>query len=256
MEDTLPPIKTVGEVNVPCLVLEKNRIQFIDFKTGVIGKVLGVDCRYIEMDSTGDAWAYPIKDGGVFTGIEFIPKAWDGIVGTNDYSINPPSYDSKTCFRVIDKRNRENEFYIYGSRADFANSCESCCGDSYTPMPGVNADGTRNFTWLIAPTVVLGSIQVSGVNDSYWGLPTLLAGYNFYPLGSYNNIPFPTATSTGYADNAALLVWLNANAASVGSPSTPTLVWTIIADNSGGLLVATGGDTDDVIGLSVIPVPA
>lgn len=267
METTLPPIKPVGGVAVPCLVLEKNRVKFFTQNTTtvhnqpLVGKVLQIDCRNIEVDSTGDAWCYPIKDGGVFTGFEFIPKAWD--YQTNDYSVTPPTYDSLTCFRVIDRIIEEAdkiEYYIYGSRADFANSCYTCCPQQnpvYTPMPGTNADGTRNFTWRVAPIVELGNVtNASGNIVSYWGLPTLPVGYNYFPFGSYNNIPFPAASATGYATTNLLLTWLNANAHSVGSPSTPLLTWTIVSNNSGGLLVATGGNSGDIIGLQVIPVPS
>lgn len=253
METTLPNIKTVGGVAVPCLVLVKNRIQFIDFSTGVIGKVLNVSCRSIDLDSTGDCWAVPIKDGGVFTGLWIIPKAYDN--QGNDYTVNPPTYDSKTCFRVWDNISEDIEWYIYGSRQDFANSCNSCCGAAYTVMPGVNNDGARNFTWNIAPTVELGDIKnVSDVNVSYWGLPTLDAGKKYFPLGSYNDIPFPNASAAGYANTTTLLTWLNANAASVGSPATATLVWTLSGSVNNPSLIATGGDDGDVIGLSVIPV--
>jgi hypothetical protein len=105
--------------------------------------------------------------------------------------------------------------------------------------------------------VELGDVlDANGNIVSYWGLPILDAGYNYYPFGSYNNIPFPDASATGYSTTNALLTWLNANAHSVGSPSTPLLTWSIVANNSGGLLVATGGNSGDVIGLQVIPVPS
>lgn len=258
MEDILPPIKPVGGVAVPCLVLEKNRVQFIDYVNNVIGKVLSIPCRQIDQDSTGDAWAVPIKDYGVFTGFTFIPKAYD-LAGGNDYSVNPPTYDSLTCFRIWDKITEELEWYVLGSRSDFSNACYTCCpgtNPGYVTMPGVNLDGTRNFNDLIAPTVVLGDIQNNAkVNVSYWGLPTLPVGYNYFPAGSYNNIPFPTATpSTGFANTTTLLTWLNANAASVGSPSTRTLVWSVVASSAGGLLVATGGANGDIIGMAVVPV--
>lgn len=264
MDTTLPPIKPVGGVAVPCLVLEKNRVKFITANTTdidnqpLVGKVLTIPCRQVDPDSTGDAWCYPIKDHGVFMGFEFIPKAWD--YQTNNYSVNPPTYDSLTCFRLWDKITEDIEWYIYGSRTDFANSCYTCCPQQnagYVTMPGVNLDGTRNFTWRVAPTVELGeAVDDDGNIVSYWGLPTLDAGYNYFPFGSYNNIPFPDASPTGYSSTSALLVWLNANAHSVGSPSTPLLTWTIVSNNSGGLLVATGGNSGDIIGLQVIPVPS
>jgi len=256
LETTLPPIKPVGGVAVPCLVLEKNRVQFTEFTTEyVLGKVLSIPCRQVDMDSTGDAWAVPIKDGGVVTGLCFIPKAYDG--QGNDYTVNPPSYDSKTCFRVWDKITEELEWYIYGSRSDFANSCYTCCpgqNPGYVNMPGVASDGTRSLVWRVAPTITLGDIIVSGNYVSYWGLPTLAAGMNYFPFGSFNNIPFPDASATGYADTTTLLAWLNSNAHSVGSPATPVLTWSVIPNNSGGILVATGGAAGDVVGMSVIPV--
>ena len=246
----LPAIQTVGGVAVPCLVLERNRIQFIDFSNGAIGKVLEVPCRNIDMDSTGDAWAVPMKDNGVFTGWWVIPKAFDG--QGNDYTINPPTYDSQTCFRVsiLNDVHDSIEFYILGSRADFSNSCKSCCGAAYTPMPGVTAGGVKNFTWYIAPTVVIGDIQnQNGQNVTYWGVPTQPAGYKLFPVGSYNDIPFPTP-SAGFDNLTTLMAWLNSNAHSVGSPASPILNWTLEGTNV-QRIVATGGTTGDVIGFTV-----
>lgn len=263
-EITLPPIKPVGGVAVPCLVLEKNRVQFITADTGnvdnqqLVGKVLSIPCRQVDTDSTGDWWCYPIKDHGVFMHFGFIPKAWDQW-SDNDYTTRKPTYDSLTCFRILDKITEDIEWFIYGSRSDFANSCYTCCpgtNPGYVQMPGTNSDGTRNFTWRVAPTVELGEVKDDNGNIvSYWGLPTLAAGYNWFPYGSYNDIAFPDAPATGFANTTTLLIWLNANAHSVGSPSTPILTWSVLSDNSGGRLVATGGVVDDVIGMRVIPVP-
>lgn len=253
METSLPNIKPIGTVAVPCLVLEKNRVQFIEFDADyVVGKVLSVPCRSVDEDSTGDVWAVPIRDYGVFTGLQFIPK-------TDEFAINPPTYDSKTAFRIWDKITEELEWYILGSRTDFFNSCSTCCGATYTPMPGVNADGSNNLSWVIAPTVQLGdATDTNGHYISYWGIPSLDAGYNYFPYGSYNDIAFPTAPSTGFATKTDLLNWLNANCSSVGSPAVPTLTWTIVNEAGSGIgtLLATGGHSGDVIGLSVIQVLA
>lgn len=256
METILPPIKPVGTVAVPCLVLEKNRVQFIELDDEyVVGKVLSIPCRSIDEDSTGDVWAVPIRDYGVFTGLEFIPK-------TGIYKTVAPTYDSRTAFRIWDKITEELEWYVYGSRTDFFNSCTTCCANlnsSYVPMPGVNSDGTKNLVWRVAPTILLDSAvkDSNGNLISYWGIPSLDTGYNFYPYGSFNNIPFPDAPSTGFTTKELMLSWLNTNCSSVGSPSVATLTWTILPDESGiGSLVATGGTVDDVIGLSVVAVSA
>ena len=219
-----------------------------------VGKVLSIPCRSIDEDSTGDVWAVPVKDHGVFTGLTFVFKK-------GPFATTPPSYDSKTAFRIWDKITEELEWYVLGSRTDFFTSCSTCCASinsSYVPMPGVNSDGTPNLVWRIAPIIELGDMtDGSGNMISYWGIPTLNTGYNYFPYGSYNNIAFPDAPTTGFSTPAALLAWVQANCSSVGSPAVSTLTWSLQSESSGiGSLKAVGGNVGDTLGLSVVAVPS
>lgn len=231
------PTTQISTVTVPALVISLNNFLFLDSTNNetVIGKVLPVPCRDILYDNS-DRWAIPVKDSGIFTTLDFEDKARV----YNDLTYIPqPTFDSFTVFRIRDTKSFY-EWMIYGSRADLIKSCSTCCTDGATPidMPGINPA----FRLRIAPCSTINLVDESGNNYSIFALPTLGAGQNYFPYGSYNNVALTAATTNGYSDKTTLLSFLNTN-------WTP-FVWTLVGDT----LIATGGTTSFDLCVSVIPI--
>jgi hypothetical protein len=222
-------VAQISTVTIPALVISFNNNLFVnpDNSEQVIGKVLKVPCRNIEYDNE-DMWAIPIKDSGIFTGLEFQLK--------NGIFLDQPTFDSFTVFQIKDEFS-DNQWIIYGSVNDLTNSCATCCGVAAVPMPGISG-----IALDFAPCEVVNLTDDNGDPYMVFGLPTLGAGEVYFPYGSLDNVEFTTADPDGYADVAALLSFLNTN-------WTP-YVWTADADEI--TLTATGGDLDASLCVSVI----
>lgn len=227
----------IGTVTVPALVICLNGILFTNGRNNgyngeeVIGKVIPVPCRDILFDNT-DRWGIPVKDHGIFTGMDFEYK--------EGRFLAQPSYDSIPVFRITDTKSTF-EWFIYGTRADLIASCSTCC-DGNTPiaMPGTSPA----FAIRIAPCDTVIALNVSGVPFTTVGVPSLSAGQNYFPYGSYNNVAFAGASASGYSSIGSLLAFLNSN-------FTP-YTWTVTADNL--TLIATGGAVGDVLCVVVIGI--
>ncbi len=213
----------IGTVTVPALVISLNGVLFTNGTSGyygeeVIGKVIPVPCRDILFDNT-DRWGIPIKDSGIFTGMDFEYKEGAYLV--------QPSYDSIPVFRICDTKSTY-EWFIYGTRADLLASCSTCCdGSTPIPMPGITpAEAVR-----IAPCQIVNLTDAKGNPYMVFGIPSLDAGYRYFPYGGLNDVSFTPASASGYSSISSLLVFLNAN-------WTP-YVWTVSSDNL--TLIATGG---------------
>lgn len=225
----------IGTVTVPALVISLNGVLFTDGYNGyygekVIGKVLDVPCRDILYDNT-DRWAIPIKDAGIFTGLDFEYKK--GIY------LPQPTYDSFTVFRITDTKSTF-EWFIYGIRENLITSCATCCDGTPVLMPGISPD----FTIRIAPCEVVDISDDNGDPYMVFGIPTLGMGETYFPYGSLDNVAFATANPAGYATLGALITFLNA--------SWTPYVWTVSGD--GLTLVATGGDLGANLCVSVIAI--
>jgi hypothetical protein len=225
-------VAQISTVTIPALVISFNNNLFVnpDNSEQVVGKVLQVPCRDIEYDNE-DMWAIPVKDSGIFTGLEFQLK--------NGIFLDQPTFDSFTVFQIKDKLS-DNQWIIYGSReTNFTASCATCCGAAAVPMPGI-----AGVALNIAPCEVVNLTDDNGDPYMVFGLPTLESGETYFPYGSLDNVALTSASAGGYANVAALLSFLNTN-------WTP-YVWTADADEI--TLTATGGELDASLCVSVIAI--
>ena len=221
----------ISSVTIPCLCLSENNVLFLDRINGetVIGKVLEVPCRNVIYNNY-DMWAVPIKDSGIFTTLEFV------LIRGGDTA--QPTFDSIQCCRILDKMSN-NEWVVYGTKQQFLASSDFAVGSaSPTPMPGISG----SFAIRIAPCQVMNIVDGSGNPYAVMGIPTLSAGYVYYPYGSANNAAYPVAPTAGFATTAALLAYLNTN-------FTP-YTWTIVNNT----LFAKGGTINDNLCVNIIAV--
>src|SRR5580765_7858359 len=194
----------ISRVLIPCFVVQLNNQQLIS-EDGAIGKVENVPCR----DSLVDEvlyWCSPVKDEGIFDALQFRLAIYP--------NADKPTFDSFLVQRIRDKLTNYTWWVYVLTVNDFKNSCNSCCGDAAIPMPGVNGD----FHPVFAPCQTLCAENNSDQLEGVFGIPTLGAGQQYYPYGSYDNVALPSAP-TSYASIAALLVFLNAHWTNVGSPN-------------------------------------
>jgi hypothetical protein len=221
----------ISSVTIPCLCLSENNVLFLDRIHGetVIGKVLEVPCRNIIYNNY-DFWAIPIKDSGIFTTLEFLPIRGEDTAA--------PTFDSFVSVRISDKLSN-NEWMVYGTKQQFLAASDFPVGSpSPTPMPGISP----SFSLRIAPCQVMNIVDGSGNPYAIMGIPTLDAGYVYFPYGSRNNVAYPSASTSGYANTTTLLAYLNAT-------FTP-YVWTIVNN----ILFATGGTLNDSLCVNVIEI--
>jgi hypothetical protein len=209
----------INTVLIPALVIQQNNTVFRQ-ENIITGKVLDIPCREAFLDDT-DYWAVPVKDEGVFTGLSYVLAAGENIA--------PPTFDSFKVTRVRDKLSKF-DWWVYGTHTDLINSCATCCDSPPVPMPGI--DGIQI---IIAPCQFICTTNDNGEFYAIFGLPTLEAGEAYYPVGSYENVAFATASPTGYATVELLLAFLNSSW-NPGSP--PSATWT--ASEDGLTLIATG----------------
>jgi hypothetical protein len=223
---------------VPCYVVQLNNTQFIE-GWSIVGRILDVPCKNDFIDDP-DYWMVPIEDDGILTVLQPIPVA---------ESPTAPTVDSFPVFRVRDKLSGY-AWWVYGTHADFTESCATCCGSSAVPMP-TPPGGQIN----VAPCNQICETNAAGQNITVSALPYLPAGESYFPYGSYNGVELPAASGVGYSTPAALLAFLNASWTNQGSP-VATFVWTLSSD--GMTLTATGGFSGDelcFVVVAIVPSP-
>lgn len=214
-------------VRVPVIQLN-NTIYIEDGQ--LVPQTLNVPCREAFIDLPY-YWAVPIKDSGIFTTLEMIPKTdqWGN-------AIDQPSYDSFTVQRVRDKESRYTWWVIIDDStsppADFTDVCATCCGEEAVTLSG--------DVPLIVPcqTLCETSPYADGEFEAVFGAPALTGGQTYKANGAYNNVALPQITG---ATLAALVIQMNANwDTPSGSPSA-TFVWS----NVGLVVFAIGGFEND-----------
>lgn len=203
---------------IPAYVVQLNDTIFIEGDQ-IIGRVLDIPCKNDFIDDP-NYWAVPVKDGGIFTTLNYLLVA--------QYP-NQPTYDSFPVFRVRDKLSGYF-WYAYGTHDDFVNSCSTCCGSGAILMPHT----TDGYVINIAPCSTVGSewgyaVNAQGQLYMTWALPTLTGLETYYPYGAYNNVAFPSASPSGYTTPEALLTYLNTEWTNFGSPNV-TVTWSLSAD--------------------------
>lgn len=230
----------IATILVPCYVVQLNNQQFL-YEDNIIGQILQVPCRNALIDDV-PYWAVPIKDSGIFTGLDYILSQ-----DNNQVPVTAPTFDSFLVTRVRDKIS-SNVWWIYvNTKNDFVNACSSCCGSAFTPTP-IPPGGFIQ----IAPCQLLCQIQNSaGAYQAIFGIPNLIGHEAYYPYGSYNNVALAAASGSGYATVGAMVAFMNANWTNIGSPNT-TFIWTATAD--GLTLTATGGFLNDSLCVSIVTV--
>ena len=219
-----------NHIDIPCLVIQLNQQQFIT-NNSVVGSLMQVPCDGLK-DSV-DYWFVPVKDEGIFSILQPILK-----IDTDGNAVPKPTFDSFTVCRVRDRLTNYT-YWIYGSISDFNNSCATCCGDAAVPMPGIGG-----ITVTIAPCQIICLRNDSDDLYSVFGLPTLVAGQSYFPIGSYDNIAFTSSAGGGYATRNLLLTFLNASWTNTGSPASGAIVWTSPDPLT---LIATGGHEGESI---------
>lgn len=216
---------------IPCLVIQENNTIF-KTEDNVVGKIYDVPCRQVQINEV-PYWMVPAKNDGIFSILQPILA-----VGADTA---PPTYDSIYTLQVVDKLS-DTTWWIYtvNGKNDFINACATCCMSPAIPMPGT--DGS--FLIMVVPYFNLCETNADGLFELTFGLPTLEAGQNYFPYGSFNNAPLPAANPAGYATVADLLAFMNSEW-SVGSPG---IVWSA----TGLTLFSTGGSFWDELGVVVI----
>lgn len=213
-------------VRVPVIQLN-NTVYIQDGQ--LVPQTLNVPCReaYIDLPHY---WAVPIKDSGVFTTLQMIPKT--DVYGN---AVDQPTYDSFTVQRVRDKLVKDTWWIVIDEEAsppvDFTDVCETCCGEAAVTLTGTVP------TIVPCQTICETSPPEDGEFISVFGAPELAGGETYRANGAYNNEALPELTA---ASIAALIILMNAQWNTPGSPAA-TFVWT----NNGTVVFATGGFVDD-----------
>lgn len=229
----------ISTVVIPCLCVQMNNQQFIS-PEGVIGAIENVPCRASLIEEVL-YWCSPVKDEGIFDALQFRLAIGDNLA--------QPTFDSFLVQRIEDKLTNYTWWVYVLTKNDFKNSCNSCCGDTTVPMPGVNG----SFNPVIAPCQTICAENSDGDVEVVFGLPSKPVGFNYFPTGSYNNNSLTAAAAAGYATTGALLTFLNTNWTNIGSPNV-TFVWSVSGD--GLTLIATGGNAGDELCVTANLVPA
>jgi hypothetical protein len=232
----------IATVLIPCLVVQYNNQEFVENGT-IIGQTLDVPCRNVDIGEVG-YWCIPTKSSGIFVRFTYQLQVEKGQNGR--FNVPQPTFDSFSVFRVTDKETRKT-WWIYGTKEQFINSCSTCCGSATSPMPGIDGQ----FAPLIAPCQIFCDIFKPGSTSIYrtiWGIPNVYGPDAFFPVGSYNNVPFAVAPSgSGYATPTLLLAFLNANWTQGG-----ILTWSTSAD--GLTLFADGGLLSDSLCIGIFRI--
>lgn len=216
------------------LALVKNDVQFLN--TGLsVGSIEQIITPDLGGRIDGDYWAIPVNYG-VYAGWRFQP-----------YNPSNPLENVAPLFAVavtkVSAINTSDWWYILGTSTQFVTAA-----NGGTALPIVWPQVSHTVPELPVCTVIDG-LNASNNNTLTIGVPTLAFGQNYFPFGFLNGVALAAATSGGYADLTALLVFLNASWSSVGT-------WTKTADNL--TLIATqapGSGTDVFCGgiLAVSP---
>lgn len=225
----------IATILIPCFVIQQNNEQFI-ITQGVTGLVRNVPCRNVFVDDDL-YWCSPIKDDGMFSGWQFRLAVAE--------NATKPTFDSFYVQRIRDKMSGYTWWVYVNTNNDFKNSCNTCCGDAAIPMPGTTGD----FHPVIAPCQDLcDMVNADGQVYAIFGIPTLPAGFNYYAVGSYNNVALSSSASS-FATIGAMISYFNSNWTNVGSPNE-TFIWA----TDGTILTATGGNSGDELCVTIYTI--
>lgn len=207
-------------------VLVKYNTQFAPLGGASVGALLQVPTPDNGAIIDGDVWAVPVNQG-VYAGWTFQPYN-----PNNPAEATAPDAYSVACVK-ISARLSSDWFIVLGTAAQYVTAAAGGAA-----LPAVWP--TRSHTVPLLPTCQ--TLSTTDANGNYigdLGVPVLDIGANYFPFGFLNGAALTAATTNGYADLTALLVFLNASWSSVGT-------WTKTADNLTVIVTQTGGPGTDV----------
>lgn len=195
------------------LILESNGEVFLRgnnvLKAGNdIGKVGLVPTPDGGGSNEGDFWATPINDEGAVTGIQFQPY---NLLDNSPVNQPKPYSLPATKIRVMGvlTNGKPDYYFVLGTSAQWAAAS----------LP----DATSLVYWpqsqRALPTGVLNTYAFT------LGVPSLAVGQTLFFKGWINGVALAAASAGGYANISELLVFLNANVNTYGSPAI-SVVWT------------------------------
>jgi hypothetical protein len=164
-------------------VLQLDNDNFVCNPCGGYGKVMPIPAENIQLGA--EYWARPIKND-YFQGFRYIASA------------NAPTFDSIRCFKLTNSITSQY-FYVAGTIAAFTAAAATCCGASPAPSP--------------IPSIVVTLADIAPCQNTCTSDGTKVSADGVL----VNQQTF----GTGSASIAALIIYLNANAASVGTWSNP-----------------------------------
>lgn len=219
----------IANVTVPAPVIQLNNDQYLvdgQFQP----RTLNVPCGINSLVDANEWWATPVKDFGVTTILQMIPKLDDNVA--------QPTPDSITVIKVSDKYTPFWTWWIVCSLEDYYNACATCCGDEPENIP------EPALPIIVPCQYICNSTNAEGEYISIFGFPP--DDGEFWGYGQYNGVDLPTIHSP---TKAGLVVLMNAQWGSIGTP-TATFVWT----ESNDILTATGGFAEDSICVLIVSV--
>lgn len=182
-------------------VLQRNAANaYVCDPCGGYGKVMPIPCGAASIVGV-DQWATPIKDP-YFQGFRFT-------IG------DKPTADSLACFKLTNTITSD-WYMVLGTVTAYSTACASCCDAS--PVP------TLVVSNLVAMTSNQGTCTSDGINyDAFFAVGTPLgAGKYVSRVEVAGALVNQQTFGTGSASIAALVIYLNANAASAGTWSNPS----------------------------------
>jgi hypothetical protein len=216
------------------LVLEKKDIQFVN-TDGTVGAIMAIPTPDGNAYIDGNYWAVPINDG-VYAGWNYQPYN-----PTNAVESVKPTPFSVAVVR-ISENNGSDWFYVLGTSAQYITA-----SNGGTALPTTWTPSSHGLP-LLPACQVINSQNDNGNYVAVLGVPSLAAGYHYFPYGYLNGTQLTAATANGYADLTSLLAFLNSGTwANVGT-------WTKTSDNLTLVATQTSGSGTDVLCAALIAI--
>lgn len=211
----------IPNITVPAPVIQLNNIAYI-----VDGQydpqTKNIPCGINALVDDIQHWAVPIKDYGICTNLFFEPAVGDYPPGT------APTPDSLLVLRIRDKYKPSWTWWVVCTIAEYYASCQTCCGESYVPIP------VPTLPVIVPCQKVCEATDDDGNYYVTFGAPDLGAGEEYEVSGQIDNEDLTPLTATSLDD---LISELNSNYGTVGSPAID-IVWT----RNGNVIIGTVQD--------------
>jgi hypothetical protein len=211
---------------IPALVIRFNNEDFInpDLSVGAIKEVPTPDGG-ASLES--DVWIVPVNLGFP-SGFTYTP-----------YNVNNSAENVAPLFAVagckLSSNKSADDYILLGTTAQYVTAVG---GGTAMPTAWPTLSHTRP---LIPACQTIGGLNASvpPLYNAVFGLPSLVAGYTYFPFGFLNGVALTSAAAGGYSTISALLTFLNASWSSVGT-------WTATGDNLTLIVTQSAGTGLDV----------